>query len=78
MMSSRPRSRYAEDCSPTLVPCRERLARSASDTKSSKICTSVDHGTAFDIAGKAITDSRSMVQALHQAAEIATRPSVAV
>ncbi|MFF1254631.1 4-hydroxythreonine-4-phosphate dehydrogenase PdxA [Pseudarthrobacter sp. NPDC058329] len=41
------------------------------------IRTSVDHGTAFDIAGKAIADSRSMVEALHQAAEMATRPSVA-
>ncbi|RKO26179.1 4-hydroxythreonine-4-phosphate dehydrogenase PdxA [Pseudarthrobacter phenanthrenivorans] len=42
------------------------------------IRTSVDHGTAFDIAGKAIADSRSMVEALHQAAEMATRPAVAV
>ncbi|KQR80060.1 4-hydroxythreonine-4-phosphate dehydrogenase [Arthrobacter sp. Leaf337] len=42
------------------------------------IRTSVDHGTAFDIAGKAIADPRSMVEALHQAAEMATRPSVAV
>ncbi|TLM81912.1 4-hydroxythreonine-4-phosphate dehydrogenase PdxA [Pseudarthrobacter sp. NamE2] len=42
------------------------------------IRTSVDHGTAFDIAGRAIADSRSMVEALHQAAEMATRPSVAV
>ncbi|MDQ0851283.1 4-hydroxythreonine-4-phosphate dehydrogenase [Arthrobacter sp. B3I9] len=41
------------------------------------IRTSVDHGTAFDIAGKAIADPRSMVEALHQAAEMATRPSVA-
>lgn len=40
------------------------------------IRTSVDHGTAFDIAGKAIADSRSMVEALHQAAEMATRPVV--
>nr|WP_269534817.1 4-hydroxythreonine-4-phosphate dehydrogenase PdxA [Arthrobacter sp. FB24] len=38
----------------------------------------MDHGTAFDIAGKAIADSRSMVEALHQAAEMAARPSVAV
>lgn len=36
------------------------------------IRTSVDHGTAFDIAGKNIADSRSMVEALHQAAEMAT------
>ncbi|MFF2840845.1 4-hydroxythreonine-4-phosphate dehydrogenase PdxA [Paenarthrobacter sp. NPDC057981] len=42
------------------------------------IRTSVDHGTAFDIAGKAIADSRNMVEALHQAAEMATRPSMAV
>jgi 4-hydroxythreonine-4-phosphate dehydrogenase len=42
------------------------------------IRTSVDHGTAFDIAGKAIADSRSMVEALHQAAEMATRPAVAL
>jgi 4-hydroxythreonine-4-phosphate dehydrogenase len=42
------------------------------------IRTSVDHGTAFDIAGKAIADARSMVEALHQAAEMATRPAVAV
>ncbi|WP_241978656.1 MULTISPECIES: 4-hydroxythreonine-4-phosphate dehydrogenase PdxA [unclassified Cryobacterium] len=38
------------------------------------IRTSVDHGTAFDIAGKGIADPRSMVEALHQAAEMATRP----
>ncbi|WP_426225081.1 4-hydroxythreonine-4-phosphate dehydrogenase PdxA [Pseudarthrobacter sp. DSP2-3-2b1] len=42
------------------------------------IRTSVDHGTAFDIAGKGIADPRSMVEALHQAAEMATRPAVAV
>ncbi|SDW91708.1 4-hydroxythreonine-4-phosphate dehydrogenase [Arthrobacter sp. cf158] len=40
------------------------------------IRTSVDHGTAFDIAGKAIADPRSMVEALHQAAEMATRPAL--
>lgn len=38
----------------------------------------VDDGTPFDIAAKAIADSRSMVEALHHAAEMATRPSVAV
>ncbi|MFI7481562.1 4-hydroxythreonine-4-phosphate dehydrogenase PdxA [Kocuria sp. M1R5S2] len=37
------------------------------------IRTSVDHGTAFDIAGRNIADSRSMVEALRQAAEMATR-----
>ncbi|MDB5715789.1 MAG: pdxA [Sphingomonadales bacterium] len=33
--------------------------------------TSVDHGTAFDIAGKGIADERSLVEALRQAAEFA-------
>ena len=36
------------------------------------IRTSVDHGTAFDIAGKGIADERSMVEALRQATELAT------
>ena len=40
------------------------------------IRTSVDHGTAFDIAGQGIADPRSMVEALRQAAELA-RPSQA-
>jgi 4-phospho-D-threonate 3-dehydrogenase / 4-phospho-D-erythronate 3-dehydrogenase len=31
------------------------------------IRTSVDHGTAFDIAGKGIADERSLVEALRQA-----------
>lgn len=35
--------------------------------------TSVDHGTAFDIAGKGIADERSLIEALHQAAELAIR-----
>ena len=30
--------------------------------------TSVDHGTAFDIAGQGKADARSMISALHQAA----------
>jgi 4-hydroxythreonine-4-phosphate dehydrogenase len=34
------------------------------------IRTSVDHGTAFDIAGTGKADSRSMVEALHQAAQL--------
>jgi 4-hydroxythreonine-4-phosphate dehydrogenase len=38
------------------------------------IRTSVDHGTAFDIAGTGKADSRSMVEALRQAAELATAP----
>ena len=37
------------------------------------IRTSVDHGTAFDIAGKNIADSRSMVEALNQAAAMASQ-----
>jgi 4-hydroxythreonine-4-phosphate dehydrogenase len=32
--------------------------------------TSVDHGTAFDIAGKGVADERSLVEALRQAAEL--------
>lgn len=35
--------------------------------------TSVDHGTAFDIAGKGIADERSMSEALRQAALMAPR-----
>jgi 4-hydroxythreonine-4-phosphate dehydrogenase len=35
--------------------------------------TSVDHGTAFDIAGKGIADEGSLVDALRQAAELAPR-----
>jgi 4-hydroxythreonine-4-phosphate dehydrogenase len=35
--------------------------------------TSVDHGTAFDIAGSGIADERSLVAALRQAAELARR-----
>lgn len=37
------------------------------------IRTSVDHGTAFDIAGKGIADEGSMLEALRQGAELATR-----
>jgi len=37
------------------------------------IRTSVDHGTAFDIAGKGIADERSMLEALRQAIDLATR-----
>lgn len=33
--------------------------------------TSVDHGTAFDIAGTGIADERSMLEAIRQAAELA-------
>lgn len=35
------------------------------------IRTSVDHGTAFDIAGKGVADERSLVEALRQAVELA-------
>ncbi|MGH3489006.1 MAG: PdxA family dehydrogenase, partial [Actinopolymorphaceae bacterium] len=35
--------------------------------------TSVDHGTAFDIAGTGTADERSMLEALRQAAELAPR-----
>ncbi|WP_081026106.1 4-hydroxythreonine-4-phosphate dehydrogenase PdxA [Ralstonia solanacearum] len=37
------------------------------------IRTSVDHGTAFDIAGKGIADERSLLEAFRQACELATR-----
>jgi 4-hydroxythreonine-4-phosphate dehydrogenase len=37
------------------------------------IRTSVDHGTAFDIAGKGIADERSMLEAFRQAVDLATR-----
>ncbi|WP_040977883.1 4-hydroxythreonine-4-phosphate dehydrogenase PdxA [Oceanobacillus jeddahense] len=37
------------------------------------IRTSVDHGTAFDIAGKNLADSRSMVAALKSAVELAPK-----
>ncbi|HVX45393.1 MAG TPA: 4-hydroxythreonine-4-phosphate dehydrogenase PdxA [Mycobacteriales bacterium] len=37
------------------------------------IRTSVDHGTAFDIAGTGTVRTESMVEALRQAAELATR-----
>ena len=40
------------------------------------IRTSVDHGTAFDIAGKGIAEAGSMVEALRQAAELASSTAV--
>jgi 4-phospho-D-threonate 3-dehydrogenase / 4-phospho-D-erythronate 3-dehydrogenase len=40
------------------------------------IRTSVDHGTAFDIAGKGIAEPGSMIEALRQAAELATSTTV--
>jgi 4-hydroxythreonine-4-phosphate dehydrogenase len=39
------------------------------------IRTSVDHGTAFDIAGTGKADERSLVEAIHQAAQLAERTS---
>ncbi|MER5178304.1 4-hydroxythreonine-4-phosphate dehydrogenase PdxA [Streptomyces sp. NPDC002896] len=39
------------------------------------IRTSVDHGTAFDIAGTGKAEAGSMVEALRQAAEMATAPA---
>jgi 4-phospho-D-threonate 3-dehydrogenase / 4-phospho-D-erythronate 3-dehydrogenase len=39
------------------------------------IRTSVDHGTAFDIAGKGVADIRSMIEALHQAARMSPSPT---
>jgi 4-phospho-D-threonate 3-dehydrogenase / 4-phospho-D-erythronate 3-dehydrogenase len=39
------------------------------------IRTSVDHGTAFDIAGTGLADERSMLEALRQATALATRRS---
>jgi 4-phospho-D-threonate 3-dehydrogenase / 4-phospho-D-erythronate 3-dehydrogenase len=40
--------------------------------------TSVDHGTAFDIAGTGVADERSLIEALRQAAELAPKPSARV
>lgn len=37
--------------------------------------TSVDHGTAFDIAGQGKVDTRSMVEAMRQAIELAPSPA---
>jgi 4-hydroxythreonine-4-phosphate dehydrogenase len=37
--------------------------------------TSVDHGTAFDIAGRGLVDTRSMVEAMRQAIELAPCPA---
>ncbi len=41
------------------------------------IRTSVDHGTAFDIAGKGVVKVDSMLEAMRQAAALATRPTPA-
>ncbi|MBW4083667.1 4-hydroxythreonine-4-phosphate dehydrogenase PdxA [Paenibacillus sp. S150] len=40
------------------------------------IRTSVDHGTAFDIAGKGIADERSMLEAIRSAVELAPQQAV--
>jgi 4-hydroxythreonine-4-phosphate dehydrogenase len=42
------------------------------------IRTSVDHGTAFDIAGKGIADEGSLVEALRQAADLAPKRTATV
>jgi 4-hydroxythreonine-4-phosphate dehydrogenase len=39
------------------------------------IRTSADHGTAFDIAGKAIADPRSMIEAIRLAAQLTVKGS---
>ncbi|WP_336490166.1 4-hydroxythreonine-4-phosphate dehydrogenase PdxA [Methylobacterium nigriterrae] len=41
------------------------------------IRTSVDHGTAFDIAGRGIADERSLVEALRQAVDLAPKLAAA-
>jgi 4-hydroxythreonine-4-phosphate dehydrogenase len=41
------------------------------------IRTSVDHGTAFDIAGKGIADEGSLIEALKQAADLAPKRAAA-
>jgi 4-hydroxythreonine-4-phosphate dehydrogenase len=41
------------------------------------IRTSVDHGTAYDIAGKGVADPKNMVQAMALAADMATRRKLA-
>jgi 4-hydroxythreonine-4-phosphate dehydrogenase len=41
------------------------------------IRTSVDHGTAFDIAGKGIADAGSLISAIRLAARLASRPPTA-
>jgi 4-phospho-D-threonate 3-dehydrogenase / 4-phospho-D-erythronate 3-dehydrogenase len=41
------------------------------------IRTSVDHGTAYDIAGKGVADPKNMVQAIMLAADMATRRRLA-
>lgn len=38
------------------------------------IRTSVDHGTAFDIAGKGVADAGSMIEAVKLAAQMARKP----
>ena len=40
--------------------------------------TSVDHGTAFDIAGTGQADERSLLEALHQAVELVPRRGATV
>jgi 4-hydroxy-L-threonine phosphate dehydrogenase PdxA len=42
------------------------------------VVMSVDHGTAFDIAGTGKADERSMLEALRQAIELAPASSASV
>ncbi|WP_158737929.1 4-hydroxythreonine-4-phosphate dehydrogenase PdxA [Alteribacillus sp. YIM 98480] len=44
--------------------------------KGGVIRTSVDHGTAFDIAGKNIADHQSLIAAIYNAAELAPKQSI--
>jgi len=39
------------------------------------IRTSVDHGTAFDIAGRGVANPESLIQAVLLGARLATRPA---
>jgi 4-hydroxythreonine-4-phosphate dehydrogenase len=58
-----------------LIPVKSMAVDRASDTTIGLpyVRTSPDRGTAFDIAGKAIADPRSMLAAIHLAADLAQR-----
>ncbi|HZG55021.1 4-hydroxythreonine-4-phosphate dehydrogenase PdxA [Paenibacillus sp.] len=45
--------------------------------KGGVVRTSVDHGTAFDIAGTGVADERSLLEAIRMAAELSPKPSSA-
>ena len=65
-------------CTTTRATARSRCSASRPVSTSPiglpVIRTSVDHGTAFDIAGTGIADHRSMIEALRLGAEMAPRP----